>query len=309
MQRLIPSTVIFLGLQLYCSAQDIEAPRITWSAGPAPHYEYRYHAAVAHGNMIYVAGGMQANAFEFYDPKRRAWSFLPQIPTPRAFASAAVIDTMLYLCGGLDSSDISTAHVEVFNLRTRKWRTAPSMQERRSRFATVAYGGKLYAIGGIEVDPEGLYANLSSIECFDPALQTWSTITGMKVPRHGHGAVAAGDKIFITGGFTANGQTGFSEMYDLASGKWEEPAPMPTPRGFFGLVNVGTDIYAIGGRVYGSEDGPVERFSLVDQSWTALAPLPDKLNRFACVSIDGVIYIIGGEETPDRMLVGKILRP
>lgn len=277
--------------------------RITWKEGPAPTHEYAYHTAGVYDGKIYITGGINHGAFEVLDPRTGTWTELDRLPVPRSFAAGVVMDSMFYVAGGLDSTDTSTALVEAYNFNKAKWQSCPPMLNARSRFTLVSTGEKLYAIGGLEVDPEGTYANLSSIECFDPAVGEWTILTGMKVPRHGHSALVVNDKILIAGGYTVTGHTGLTELYDPATQKWEILEPMPTPRGFFGMVCLDQKVLTLAGRVYSGES-PVEQFDIATRTWKVLEPFPGAGNRFACAVLDQTIYMIGGEETPRRVLIG-----
>jgi N-acetylneuraminic acid mutarotase len=218
-----------------------------------------------------------------------------------------VLDGSFYVLGGIDSTHGSSAVVERYDIAEGKWLLCAPMLTHRSRFAAIVYSGQLYVFGGLDVDPDGTYANVNSVECFDPITNTWSFKSPMSLPRHGHAAVISDNVVYVAGGYTDTGQAATLEKYDPDTDTWTTGAPMLTPRGFFGFVTIQDDLYAIGGRVH-SERGPIERYNIQTNKWVSLTPLPKRRNRIGCVAIGSEIYIIGAEEAPREVLIGRISR-
>ncbi|MBO6694332.1 MAG: galactose oxidase, partial [Henriciella sp.] len=76
-----------------------------------------------------------------------------------------------------------------------------------------AIGGKLYAFGGEYFDNGGgVYP-----ECwmYDPSTDTWSAIPDMPQPRHGLGAVAVSDSIYVIGGALKAGGNQTSPLVEI----------------------------------------------------------------------------------------------
>jgi N-acetylneuraminic acid mutarotase len=209
-----------------------------------------------------------------------------------------------YVLGGIDESNGASKAVEYYDIRNASWHSATEMHTARSRFASISFQDKVYVFGGLDVDPEGTYGNLASVECYDPATGSWEFRAPMSVPRHGHAAVLIDTLILVAGGYTESGQTGLLELYDPVRNTWKTLAPMPTARGFFGLAVADDLIYAIAGRVM-TDSAPVEVYDPISNTWTVTDPLPDRVNRFACVSVENKIYLIGSEEFPRRVLIGN----
>jgi N-acetylneuraminic acid mutarotase len=81
----------------------------------------------------------------------------------------------------------------------------------RGGVAGAVLGGRLFVFGG-----EGNEANqpdriFTNVEAYDPSTNTWQEYAEMLVPRHGLGAAALNDRIYLPGGAT---QRGFGPVAD-----------------------------------------------------------------------------------------------
>ena len=107
--------------------------------------------------IIYAAGGYNpscacgqgVSAFESYNPQTDSWTALPSMPTPRSNASAAVVNNILYVIGGSDTTGSgSVPTVESYNPATNTWTTEPAMPTSRFGLIASAINGTIYAIAG-----------------------------------------------------------------------------------------------------------------------------------------------------------------
>ena len=309
--KVLPFLVMLSCLTLFsCQGQNKnEKPvhSLEWTEGPTPEYKYRYHISVSYDDKIFVVGGDNDGAFEYYNPSTDTWTSLPNLPTPRLFIGGTTHKDKLYVIGGMDNdSFLYSNQVEKYDFSTRSWISCQSLTTSRSRLAVVSLQEKIYAIGGLEGKNDQEYKNSSALEVYDPVSDTWTRKTDMPTPRHGHSATVINEKIYVVGGYTENGPSGIVEVYDPNTNRWTQKADMPTPRGFFGLISNGPFAYAIAGRVR-QEVGPVERYNTATDQWTQLTPVPFWRNRFGITRCQDKIYIIGGENNPGSMLIGAFL--
>ncbi|WP_347566354.1 kelch repeat-containing protein [Scytonema sp. UIC 10036] len=68
---------------------------------------------------------------------------------------------------------------------------------------------------------EGSSGVFAQVEAYDPATNKWESFAPMPTPRHGMGAVAIGDAIYVAGGGPVTGgslMTSTNEAFTLASG-------------------------------------------------------------------------------------------
>ena len=69
----------------------------------------------------------------------------------------------------------------------------------RGGIAAAVLNGRIVVVGGEgnAADPNGVF---SQVEAFDPATNRWSILTPLPVGRHGTGAAAVGDVLYLPGG-------------------------------------------------------------------------------------------------------------
>ena len=158
--------------------------------------------AVSYNSKIYVIGGVFFQVAlatnEMYDPVENNWTLRASMPTAREHLAAAVIDSLIYVVGGRNSAgNLNT--LEAYSPATNSWRTLQAMSTARGGLAAAALHGRLYVFGGEFFDPEGPGV-FEEVEEYDPVTNNWRELAPMPVPRHGMGAVAVGDSIFVIGG-------------------------------------------------------------------------------------------------------------
>ncbi|KAL5381287.1 hypothetical protein DPSP01_007279 [Paraphaeosphaeria sporulosa] len=142
-----------------------------------------------------------------YDSLTNAYLALPaaaaQLPDTRDHACGAVIEHRFYVLGGRERGQLTgKSSVPVLDLNdlNKGWSVAEGiMPSPRAGLACGIVGKKVYTFGGegnLKVE-SGVW---NSTEVYDVAQDSWNTLVGMKVPRHGGGAVAFNGKIYVPGG-------------------------------------------------------------------------------------------------------------
>lgn len=172
-------------------------------------------AVVVIGTRIYVAGGLAADgkslkAFEVFDTTTRRWTRLPDMPTARDHLTARSIKGAIYAIGG--QADRALSVVEQYNPSTRAWRTMASIPTARAGMASGKINSRIQVFGGegSSTTPEG---TCGQNEEYDPATDTWRSLTPMLTARQGLGGVTIGGRIFaVAGGLKAG--AGFSNVHE-----------------------------------------------------------------------------------------------
>jgi hypothetical protein len=195
----------------------------------------------------------------------------------------------------------------------------PWMKEQRTLHEAVTCpDGRVYVMGGWRLvegapepggDPMGRdveYVN-DSVECYDPAKNTWTCRRPMPSPRMFFAAVAMPDgRIYVFGGQTADERhyrnlkvLDVVEVYDPAGDTWTRAGVMPGTREGHAAV-LGGD-----GRVYitgGSQTirSPIEKVTWIYDPGTGAWKKGPKMNRarfgHRMVAVPGRIYSIGGTD-------------
>lgn len=237
---------------------------------------------VAWKDKLILAGGMQPqNApgadqklmsldhVALFDPQTKAWTKLPPLPEARSSHALVVLGDALYAVGGWPlkvgvpkeeakpgAPKTKKWHATMVVLDLTKpeagWKTLPQPWTRRA-LAAVAFGGKLWCIGGMTDDNE-----LSSeVDVYDPMTQQWS-----KVPPVGETerAKGFGCAVCVAGGSLYVSPEG-GKVYRIGSEAkaWKECGKLAKSRYFHQLIPLDdTHLMAIGGTSGGKPMADVE---------------------------------------------------
>lgn len=166
---------------------------------------------------IYVAGGLRAGTraeFSSYDPASDSWEPLPDLPQSLDHAGAAVVGGKFYVLGGRSGgiAGVSGA-VHIYDPAEGEWAQGAEMPTPRGGVAAAVAGGKIYVMGG-EGNPNTESGVWDDVEVYDPATNTWDVLPPMAVPRHGMGAAAIGNHVYVPGGATREG-FGVANTFDV----------------------------------------------------------------------------------------------
>ena len=165
------------------AANAWETKPLAW---PLPRVMF---AATSVGGKVWLTGGLQSDpavndgrcegalpVLEL-DPAGDKLVALPHVlPRPRKFHAGAVLDGRLYLAGGSGVTADPLGPVDVLDLNTGKWAELPAPKAPRVMPDLVPFGGKLYLAGGFSQGPDGEFRAEPSVEAFDPATKSWSTV-------------------------------------------------------------------------------------------------------------------------------------
>ncbi|XP_069572810.1 kelch-like protein 31 [Brachyistius frenatus] len=230
-----------------------------------------------------------------------AWRHLTQLPAKSFNQCVAVMDGFLYVAGGEDQNDArnqakhAVSTLSRYDPRFNTWLHLASMRQRRTHFSLAASGGRLFAIGGRNV--EGL---LATIESYLPSSNTWQMRAPMEMPRccHSSATLPSGD-ILVTGGYINCAYSRSVVCYKVETDTWSERANLETPRGWHCSATLEDKVYVVGG----SQLGPggervdvlsVEVFSPESGAWSRAAPLPLGVSTAGLSPLADKLYLLGG---------------
>lgn len=160
----------------------------------------------------------------------------------------------------------------------------------RQEIAVVAAAGKLYILGGIDANRQGI----ASVEEYDPATNAWRMRAPMPRPLHHPAAAAIGGAIYVIGGYDGqtNAPTSAVHRYDIAANQWTAVASLPSPRAALAAVTIDGKIYAVGGVPGSGRELTV--YDPAANAWTARAPMPTPREHLAAAAEGGMLYVAGG---------------
>jgi len=186
---------------------------------PSHHVAFCEHDGkiYAFGGFVYPDSGPAAwvpinNTWE-YDPGKDSWKALAPMPTKRGAAEAVEVNDKIYVIGGRVgaafiglASDISL--VEVYDPAADQWGPPGArMPTARSAVASAVYNGRIYIAGGEWQDPV-VQTAFRVFEAYDPATNTWSTLSPMATPRHGVAGAVIGNRFYAVSGDVQSSGTG-----------------------------------------------------------------------------------------------------
>lgn len=161
------------------------------------------------GDEIFVFGGSRnaqtvAEA-SVYDATNDAWLELPDMPEPREHCVAGTIGGKIYIVGGRADGigGFEPTSLEFDPAAPGYVQKAP-IPTPRGGIAGAVLRDKLFVFGGEGNDAvmSGVFPNA---DAYDPATNSWEALPPMDIPRHGLGAAALGERIYLPGGATTEG--------------------------------------------------------------------------------------------------------
>jgi N-acetylneuraminic acid mutarotase len=162
-------------------------------------------------DKIYVAGGVSGgrgntmqNLVEVYDPVANTWSALQPMKVGRNHCGGAFIDGKFYVVGGRRITRALDAN-EVYDPQTNTWADQAPLPTARGGIAVAAVNGELFVFGGETLFPNGGGEVHGEVEVFNPATNTWRSLSPMPTPRHGIWASVIANNIFLPGGAIVSG--------------------------------------------------------------------------------------------------------
>lgn len=210
----------------------------------------------------------------------------PPLPEGITSFGAAAIGDQLYLYGGHTgpAHTYSTADQsgELLTLDLKEdsaWKElegGPKLQG----LALVAHGDTLYRLGGFTAkNAEGEDHDLHSqagVAAYDPETNRWEELTPMPEPRSSFDATVLGDRVYIAGGWSMQGEAGGQWHNKIWSAdltkrplKWEREADAPFQRRAFALAAHQGKVYLIGGMTPEGTTRRVDVYDPATEKWTA----------------------------------------
>ncbi|KAI1183876.1 hypothetical protein F5B17DRAFT_414360 [Nemania serpens] len=193
----------------------------TWTTLPSmPEDQGRGASAIGvRGTTVYLAGGMRSNYLTpgglqesvdivtSYDTRSGEWKLLPSLPGRRDHVGGAVINSTFFVIGGRDHGHENTRNTTwAMNLNAPEngWVSRSDMPTARAGFGIGVIGQHVVTFGGEgnKVAPSGVFYQT---EAYDTLRDQWTSLSPMRVPRHGMAAASVGDSIFLAGGGVVEG--------------------------------------------------------------------------------------------------------
>ncbi|XP_020609401.1 actin-binding protein IPP-like [Orbicella faveolata] len=202
--------------------------------------------------------------------------------------------------GGRWSDTSSLFTVEKFDsfLQTCDSFTTAQLSFARSGHAVASIGGLIYAIGG-----ENDSLIYDTVECYDPALNSWSLVAPLTAPRVACGVCVVEDFMFVIGGWVGSEIAENVERYDPDLDRWDIVGKVETKRFHLGVAEMDGLIYAAGGlSELGEELKVFECYNPVSDTWIRQPDMRHRRAYLGLAALGGSLYAVGGSNEPDGAL-------
>jgi len=194
--------------------------------------------AAVYKNTMYVSG-IGENCDEIWKYKRRVgWKQCASLLQGRRKHSAAFIDEVLYICGGLvDSNKLVLDSVEAFNAVTNKCTAVGKLVHAvHSSGNCVPYKSSLYIFGGLDSSS----CPISHVQVYNTKENTCIRISNMPGPHAWMRALLWETSVILIGRRTCL-------IFNIESITWQERKQFKTDVYHFGLILENERIFVIGG--------------------------------------------------------------
>lgn len=228
-----------------------------------------------------------------------AWSSLTPSPLERTEVGAARVGDRIYVLGGFDPVEGTTAAMVRYDISADGWSRAAPLPIAVNHPGVAALGGQVYVYGGNLQGSGGVERKSSRLYRYDPRRDRWTRLADAPSERGAMGLVAIGRRLYAVGGYTVEDQTvGELAVYDVKRDRWRFGPEMPTGRNHVGAAALNGRLIVTGGRP-GAIDGgltTVESYDPRTRRWSTLAPLATARSGHAAVAAAGRLVAFGGEE-------------
>ena len=213
------------------SAEIYDPLANTWNVVAPMHTERFKHTAtlLANGRVLvtggWLTGDIPTTSAEVYDPALNTWTVVASLNAARSYHTATLLlDGRVLVAGGYDGSSINSA--EVYDPDGDTWTSVTSMNTpRQFHTATLLPDGKVMVAGGSTAPVSG--AETSSVEVYDPAFNTWTTIAPMTSVHFIHTAtLLLNGKVLVTGGWNGYNTLANVDIYDPGLGYDDDWPPV-----------------------------------------------------------------------------------
>ncbi|NXR87316.1 KLH28 protein, partial [Hypocryptadius cinnamomeus] len=186
--------------------------------------------------------------------------------------------------------------MEMYFPQNDSWIGLAPLSIPRYEFGVCVLEQKMYVVGGIATHVcQGISyrKHESSVECWDPDTNTWSSLERMFESRSTLGVAVLAGELYALGGYDGQSYLRSVEKYIPKVKEWQLVAPMSRTRSCFAAAVLDGMIYAIGG--YGpAHMNSMERYDPSKNSWETVASMADKRINFGVGVMLGFIFVVGG---------------
>jgi DNA-binding CsgD family transcriptional regulator len=191
---------------------------------------------------------------------------------------------------GSEAALTSEAVAATVSASVQRWQARAPLPTPRQGLATVAYEGRVYAIGGESADGVS-----GTVERYDPEADAWMPLADKPTAVADVAAALIGGEIYVPGGRTLSGSPAATvEAYNPETETWEARGPLPVALSAYALASLEGKLYLFGGWDGSVYLDSVYEYDPAQDVWAAKTPMPTARGFAGAAVADGKIYVIGG---------------
>ena len=290
----------------------------SWKGGDELPVPVQHAMAVTWQGTPCVLGGWRAEGANTRVATDKVWRVvnsrwveLPPLLQPRAAGAAVVVGDRLVVTGGVDVGGKLLDTTEVFD--GVAWKLGAQIPTPRESLGAASDGEVMYAVGGSDGT-----VDLSVVEAYDPAADSWTAMPAMSQPRSDLGVAIADARLIAVGGLSAGQVLDTVSVMDLAAKTWSGLPDLGTPRHGMAVAAVDKSVFVIGGA---TETGTSEVTSIAESlklaprklqpasAWQSLPDAPTPRLMMAWTVLDDKIIVVGGMSRGDVLQVVQSFDP
>ena len=291
-------------------------PPVTEPAPPRHRKRPSRRLAALGGLVLIIAAalGIWAATKQGAAPQHKVQGGAPQSPVPAPVAgawqlghnspfavqqvAAAVLNSRIWVAGGLTDAQDATARTEFYDPTIDTWSPGPPLPIPLHHAMMVTYRNTLVVIGGFApLGGDVLGTTSARVLFLNQAQNGWTDGPRLPIARGAGAAAVVGNKIIVVGGRTGPTEKPVTptEIFDGTS--WHDAASIPIPGDHLAAASDGTYLYAVGGRrvTVTANTAAVQRFNPATAQWTQLPAMPSAASDLGAAIIGGQLVTVGGE--------------
>jgi len=246
-----------------------------------------------------------------YDPDLDSWETLADVPEPAHHHEGVAAEGLLYRLSGYWGSASQDGYKDynfVYDPLSDTWDSGAAMTVPRPYLSAAEAGGKIYAIGGPNIEFETFHL---MNEEYDPEADLWTTKASLPdyVVWSNYGAlVSVDDVLYKFGGGGSNAPLVTALKYDPIADEWTGLTSLPAANHGVAGAAIGQRIYLIGGAIDLVTTDQVLIYDITEDAYSDGPPLPSARLYHAAASVGDCVYSIGGDNTFDPDVATSVIR-
>ena len=237
---------------------------------------------------------------------QNGWELMKPMKIPKGGSQSCVIDNMIYVIGGCDSSMATLNSAEVYNTVTDEWSDLAPVPIDIYESNAEAIKDVIYIVGGWR-SIGYTWITIDSTFEYNPDKDSWKIKKEFPVNTGTNSSCVINDKLYILGGLKnfANRDTSGQKqalVYDPACDTWDSIPKMLYERGEGSTACVfDNKIYVFGGLHAIPEIphlfiiGKSEMYDPISNIWTELADMPVAVVNHISLVHNNKLYVFGGD--------------